>query len=137
MDQLVSDFNTYLKDLINQVADICPNSVIGRNITDVNKYISKPEHRDKFIVWFILKILQYKDEIDQGNEDFFLKKIKNKDYKDELEGNESMTDQIFEFGSIWNTLKRENKDVIIQYMQILCELAQAYFIEYDKKNTKN
>ena len=48
-------------------------------------------------------------------------------YKD-LNNDNSLTGRVFEFTDIWHNLKRENKDLVIQYMQALCILAQDYFV---------
>lgn len=133
--QTVVDFNTVLLDLAVNVASVCPSSFIGRNIKDIEKTLKKDIYCDKFINVFIGKVLIYKPEIDQGDEKFFLTKIskvknnKNSDdFHKDLDGDESMLDKVFEFESIWHGLKQENKNLVIQYMQILCELAQNYFL---------
>ncbi len=70
------------------------------------------------------RVLQYKDQIDEGNEEFFL----GKSYDDDIDSDNSILSKVFEFKTIWKDLKRENKDLVIQYMQILCQLAQNYFL---------
>ena len=124
INQLIVDFNTVLYDLAISIADVCPNSIIGKNIGDVKKTINNKEYRTKFIEIFVAKVLVYKEKIDAGEESFFL----SKSYEKDFEGNESQMHQIFEFKSIWSKLKHDNKELVKQYMQILCELAQNYFL---------
>ena len=85
----------------------------------------------KTIEIFCIKVLQYKDKIDAGDESFFLEK----DFKDDLKGDENIVlKHILSFKSIWRELSKANKEVVIQSMQILCELAQEYFdMVYNKK----
>lgn len=130
-DQTVDDFNNLLLMLLKNIASVCPDSIIGRNIKDIDKTFKSalPVNKSKFMDIFIAKVLQYKPQIDSGNEDFFLKKKSyDDDLKDISDGQESWADTVFEFKTVWTQLKRENKDLVIQYMKILCELAQNYFL---------
>ena len=125
VNQIIIEFNCILLDLAKNIATICPDSIIGRNIKDIDKVLRNSEHKSKFIDVFVTKILPYKKEIDAGNDDFFMSKTS---YDEDFEGYESWTSKVFEFKSIWGKLKRDNKDLVIQFMQILCQLAQNYFI---------
>ena len=60
------------------------------------KALSKEENKRKFIEVFVGKVLQYKDRIDQGEEDFFM----NKTYDDDLDNDDDLTGKVFEFKSI-------------------------------------
>ena len=51
-DDIVTDFNSMLLDLAKNVADICPTSILGANIKDIEKQINKPSNRLKFIDLF-------------------------------------------------------------------------------------
>jgi len=124
MTAVISDFNNILLTLALNIANICPNSVIGGNIKDIEKQFKKRENFTKFIDLFCIKVLQYKDEIDEGNDNFFM----TKDYSKDLEGQESSAfDYVLSFKSIWGQLKKENKQIVILNMQMLCELSQQYF----------
>lgn len=122
--QLATDFNTILLDFATNIADVCPNSLIGKNINDIRKAINNHENKTKFVEFFVTKILVYKEQIDVGDERFFL----GKSYEKDFEGNESSMHHIFEFKSIWGKLSPENRGLVIQYMQILAQLAQDYFM---------
>lgn len=121
--QLLCDFNSTLLDLANNIADICPNSIIGNNISYI-KNILKNSKDDKFIGMFIIKVLPYKKQIDEGDENFFM----NKSYEKDLENTDNSISQVFEIKNIWTTLSIENKNIVKQYFQILCGLAQNYFL---------
>lgn len=125
IEQIITDFNNSLLDLVLNIADICPNSILGINKKSIEKEILKEENKRKFIDLFVTKILKYKPKIDIGDETFFMEKI----YDEDLDGNMILLNKVFELKSIWKQLRRENKDIVIKYMQILCELAQNYFIK--------
>lgn len=124
IEQTVADFNSVLLDLCRNLAEVCPNSIIGQNIGFVEGALTTSKNKTKFIDIFVNKVLQYKDKIDNGDEEFFLKKS----YDDDIESDNTLMNKVFEFKSIWIDLKRENKELVIQYMQILCELSQNYFM---------
>ncbi len=122
--QITTDFNEVLISLALNIADVCPNSVIGIHIVDIQKTIRRKAFFTKFIDVFCIKVLQYKDMIDSGDESYFLEK----DYKSDLDKEEeSALTHIISMKSIWKELKPENKEIVIMNMQILCELAQQYF----------
>jgi hypothetical protein len=121
--KIVSEFNTVFFDFIKNIAQICPSSIIGRNMTEIEKAFRNMPKKNSFIDAFVAKVLPYKSQIDRGDEEFFLKK----DYSNDLE-NASWGSKVFEFKNIWTKLKQENKEIVIQYMQGLCLLAQEYFM---------
>ena len=128
IEQIVSDFNCTVQDFATNLAEICPETIIGQNIKHFNKLINLKNNRYKFIEIFISKILQYKDKIDKGDESFFI----NKQYDTDLDNDKSLINKVFEFQNIWQKLSTKNKEFVIQYMQILCELAQNYFLIKDQ-----
>ena len=134
--QIVDDFNSTLTDLINNIADICPDTLISDNKNIIKKMLSKPDTRTKAIDTFVAKILIYKPQIDRGDEKFFLGKSYDDDLTNVSNGSDSNTlsTKIFEFKNIWKSLSPENKDFVIQYMQLLCLLAQNYFLLMDSSN---
>lgn len=122
--QIVTDFNSTLLTLAKNVANICPSSIIGSNIKDIEKQFKRKDNFTKFIDLFCIKVLQYKDQIDIGDESFFM----NKDYSKDVDGADNVgLNDIISLKSVWKDFKKENKDIIILNMQILCDLAQLYF----------
>jgi len=124
VNNLVSDFNSTLLDFSKSLAVVSPNSIIGKNIKDIEKAILYTESKNKFIEIFIEKILIYKEKIDNKDESFFL----DKSYNNDLENDASLMSKVFEFKDIWQGLSEQNKNIIFQYMSILCQLSQQYFI---------
>jgi hypothetical protein len=121
--QNVVDFNSTLLTLAQNVASICPTSIIGSNIKDIEKQFKRKENFTKFIDLFCIKVLQYKDAIDAGEESFFMEKDYSTDIRDQNIG----LNDIISLKSVWKDFKKENKDIVILNMQILCDLAQIYF----------
>jgi len=127
---LIIDFNNVLLSLASNVATVCPNSVIGTNFKDIEKQIKKRENFNKFVDLFCIKVLQYKDKINAGDETFFM----NKDYKNDLQDqNADILDHVITLKSVWSQLKKENKEIVMLNMQMLCELAQQYFTIVTKR----
>jgi hypothetical protein len=122
--QIITDFNEVLISLALNVADVCPNSIIGVHIKDIEKAIKKSDNFKKFINLFCIRVLKYKNKIDEGNESYFLEKDFENDLRD---GESDALSHILSFKSIWKELKPDNKQIVITSMQILCELAQQYF----------
>lgn len=122
--EIINDFNNILLSLAQNIAVVCPTSIIGTSIKDIEKQIMKKENFNKFIDLFCIKVLQYKDKIDAGDESFFIKK----DYKNDLnDQTDDVLSQVITMKSIWTDLKQENKEIVLFNMQMLCELAQQYF----------
>lgn len=121
--EIINDFNEALLSLSYNVANIFPDSLIGNNIKDIEKSIKNKKNFTKFIDLFTTKILQYKDEIENSPEIFF-----NRDYESELKNYDtSYLEKIISLKSVWNKLKNENKNIVVSYMNILCDLSQEYF----------
>jgi len=121
---LISDFNNTLLSLASNVAMVCPNSIISANYKEIEKQVNRRDNFNKFIDLFCIKVLQYKDQIDLGDESFFM----NKDYKNDLnDQNMDALDHVLTLKGVWADLKKENKEIVILNMQILCELAQQYY----------
>ena len=127
-DSLVNDFNNTLLDLINNIAYVCPDTIIGNNSNYIQSLLKNSENKTKFIEAFVARVLVYKPQIDAGDESFFLNKSYDEDIKDVNSSNMDLSSKVFEFKNIWKELNKENKDYIIQYMQLLCLLAQQYFM---------
>ena len=124
INEVVNDFNEMLLSLANNLAEVCPNSIIGTNINDINKMIKNKTNFYKFIDLFTIKVLPYKVQIDAGDEGYFMKK----DYESDLnDSSESTLNSVISLKSVWKTLKQDNKEIVIFNMQCLCALAQDYF----------
>lgn len=121
---IIEDFNTMLLDLLRNLSDVCPNSFIGTSFKDIEKVIKRAEDKKVFIETFCIKVLKYKSQIDEKDEQFFLQR----DYDEDLKDNSSLANRVLEFKGIWEKLSNDNKQLTWQYMQFLCQLAQEYFV---------
>jgi hypothetical protein len=74
----------------------------------------------KIVDIFVQYILKYKQQIDSGDENFFMSKT----YDNEID--DDMINKVFEFKTLWKQLNDDNKGVVIQYMQCLCQLSLNY-----------
>lgn len=122
----IIDFNNTVLELASQFAILCPTSIIANNLDILNQLIKK--NNKAIIDIFVMYFLQYKPKIDAGDEEFFL----NNSFDNELSevgstiNNNEIIKKVFEFKTIWRQLKYENREVVKQYMQFLCELALSY-----------
>jgi len=127
--ELINDFNEVFLDMAKYIAKICPSSVIGRNIQDINKAFENLSLRNqnKFIDGYVLKVLKYKKFIDEENEEFFFKEIDTDEVKNsnELKGNNI---DVYELKTIWCKLNKGDREQIFQYLQGLCEISNAYIL---------
>lgn len=124
INQLINDFNDTLLSLAQNIASVCPNSFVGVNIRDIEKVIRRKDNYKKFIDLFCLRVLQYKNEIDSGNDNFFMEK----DYTVDLKNQETVQfGHVLSLKNVWTQLKPENKNICKMHMQILCELTQQYY----------
>jgi hypothetical protein len=125
----INNFNSILKDFAQNMAYICPDTIIGQNIGYINKTLDNLKEKEKFIDLFCAKILIFKPVLDNDDnpkerEQFFYKRS----YDDDLKGTDAEGfDRIFIFKDIWKNLKQENKDMVILYMKALAEIAQQYY----------
>src|SRR5579863_5758208 len=102
MTEIIDNFNEVLLSLVENVASVCPRSIIATNINHVRKAITNKNSPNKFIELFCLKVLQYRDQIDAGDDNFFM----NKDFKDDLsDQSSSLIDIVSSLKCVWTQLK--------------------------------
>jgi len=133
MNQFRDDFNITLLNLANNLACVCPDTFFSKNIKDIRMAINNPNNADVYINHFILKVLKFKQKINDRDESFFLgengdpedlKKI----YEELQKKDTSVMKRIFEFKSIWKTLNQVNKNIVIDHFIIMCDLADQYLL---------
>lgn len=136
-DELIDIFNETILDFTNQIAYIAPTSIIANNISDINKTIKNKIYRTVFIDKFVLNILIYKKKFENNDESFFMddaftkKVISHKEVKNTNADEKTIMNKIFELKSVWKTFSSDNKNTIFEYMRVLCDIAQQYFIICD------
>lgn len=122
MENSMINFNTTVIDFITQMATILPNSIISNNLDAVTTIIKK--HPTKLIESFILYALKDKDKIDEGDDNYFLRKS----YDEVTEKDSDMVGSVFDLKTIWGSLNTENKEFVKGYMKYLCNEAMEYFL---------
>ena len=126
MTDTVDKFNEYFLNLIIGIGKACNKPLIVNNIDLLKNDLNK--NKKRIINYFVLYVLKYKTKIDNRDEDFFL----NNTYKNDT-NNDDVLNKILEFKSIWKDLDDQNKQTVMTYMILLCNLAQEHFMsQYDK-----
>ena len=133
MDKIIDDFNDVLMTFIKELKKICPHSLITNNADVVEGIINSASTKKMPIEQFVLNVLEYKNQIDEYNESFFLSRefkmkadltIKDSKYIK----TSGFMNILGDVESIWTTLSDDNKKNIFDYMQVLCYYAQEFFL---------
>ena len=121
--QIINDFNEEAINFANQLAEVCPDSILSGNVGYLQQTINK---NSSFLIdQFTLYVLKYKDQIDNKNNDFFLKT----DFSKDASGKSTVIGKIFELKDTWGKLSQDNRDGIFTIMQILCYYSEQYYIK--------
>ena len=116
-------FNSNILVLSRYLAQVCPTSFIATNIKYIEGMLYDKSHKYWTINLFVVKVLPYKEIIDKNDENFFLTKQYTKDF----EGYDSYINKVFEFKDIWHSLNYHDKQMLFQYLQVLCVIALEYY----------
>lgn len=122
INENINDFNSVTKQFMEELSLICPNSIITSNIDLIDKILQK--HKTAIIDQFALHILDYKDQLDNKNEDFFISNT----FSDKTQDNKTLIGLILELKTIWKSLSDNNKNKIFEYLQVLCYYAREYVL---------
>jgi hypothetical protein len=127
--QVVNDFNKTLTDLIKNIAYICPESTVGKDIKIYSSILKIFKKSTKFIDIFVEKALIYKGKLDNNDVSFLL----DNDYDNEIDNldkdvKKNTIDIIVECKDVWPKINKDNQEVVIAYLKLLCTLAQEYFM---------
>lgn len=123
----INDFSTLLLQFLDNVYVLCPNTILTNNKSFVTHFIST--NSELTIKLFTKNFLKYKNELDNDPKSFLLIHDFSNDVQniDELNAIKGFNiSQIFMFQKIWGTLSENNKDIIIDYIRYLFQLAEIY-----------
>ena len=67
IEQFLDEFNSILLDLIKNIANVRPKSILGTNVSTIENIIKTNKNKKAYIDIFITKVLIYKDKIDNYN----------------------------------------------------------------------
>nr|QBK88390.1 MAG: hypothetical protein LCMiAC01_00540 [Mimivirus LCMiAC01] len=124
-EHILVKFNNLLLELITSLADVCPDSIIGKNISAIQSVVRRTKQKDKYVKLFVVKVLKYKKEINNFDEKFFTRGSFNSD----ADGNMTVIDHIFTIQqNVWCNLSSINKMTVFKYMQYLCKYTQDYLL---------
>lgn len=116
----INEFNDVLLELSCQLSGLFPNSIISNNLQNLKHVIGIS--KEKLIESFVIHVLPYKQQIDNGDHYFFI----NKSF-DDIVDNSSDLIYVTEMKKIWHLLDDTNKKVVQEYMKLLCSYALKYF----------
>lgn len=141
--QVVREFNDNFITLINNLAVMCPQSRVGKNIWIYRKVLKVLKYTNKIIDLFVQKALIYKSRIDNDDVDFLL----NRSYDDEVNDHykdyhklskrerkkledekKDAVDIIYEVKEVWPTMNKKDQDLVVQFLKVLSSLAEEYFL---------
>jgi len=119
---VVKTFNTHLKEFIDDVISIFPKEVdLLTSRTFING-VMKVKPRIIIQYWYQNVYLMYKNKIDVGDFDFFLKK----DYNDDV-GDNDVLNAIEKMRVKIATLSQDSRDKAVLYAKNLSKLSVLYF----------
>lgn len=120
---LIKNFNNYSGVLATFISNISPSQSIPFKMykSEMDKLIR--EGSNIMIDTFVLNALKYEEQIMNGDDNFFL----GNNYDDITKKDNNMIMQVFEFKKIWKIINDDNKNLIKQYMQLLCQISRTYF----------
>jgi len=136
MEDIVREFNETAITFIKAISKICPHSLIMQNIDLVERVLDKMDYdpdlkelKELFIVQFAYNVLEYKQQIDNYDETFFMSSHFADEVHNKAKTNNpqlSILDIVDKIKDVWGTLTPENKNNVFEYMQVLCYYAQEY-----------
>jgi hypothetical protein len=132
MEAILTEFNSTMTQLVNNVASICDASIIAKYRPEILSNLAA--YPDKMMVQFVIHVLPDKDKIDSGNDDFFMKK--RYDGSDAVDGSKQSMLRALEFKDVWKSLVPENRTMIIDFMRVLCYYSEQYKLLYLKLNSE-
>lgn len=123
----IESFNKIILDFIGELKKIFPNET---KFAIYEKVCDKQLQKNKIFLIdsFILHILPHKEQIDAGDDEYFMSK--------DMDGVDDKTvKHLLNFKDLWTKLSDSNRVCVKEYMKILCEISAEYFIENDNNRS--
>ena len=119
---IAKTFNTHLGEFMDDIINVLPNEVDLLTSRTFLKGVVKVKPRLIITYWYKNIYLLYKEQIEKGDFEFFLKKDYNSDVADNdvLNGIEKMRVKI-------SSLSPESRDKSVEYAKNLSKLSALYF----------
>lgn len=123
---ILSTYNDQFIELIEDIEQLFPDDLEITTSKNSILLIRKANPK-KIITLMTPYLLKYKSEINSGNIDFFIKKNYSSEITDETANNPStILDKIDSLRSPINKMDDADKNKIVEYMQNLLQLSEAY-----------
>jgi hypothetical protein len=119
---MTDEFNTILLNILNFIYKKSNNIKIRKYYLIINNSLEEDENKKKFIEQFILKGLQYKEQILNKNENFFLEL--------QFETDLFTHKEINNFKQIYLSLDKSDRDLIIDNVIQMTILSENYLAQY-------
>ena len=125
MSSLIKIFNSQFLEFIKDVKRVLPDDLNIKTAVFYTENIIKVNPSLLVKSWYDLVILQYKEQIDKGDFDFFL----NKEYSQEFEAVDNNDGILKTIDTIKNRAKElsdDNKKKVVKYTQNLTKISLMY-----------
>ena len=123
---ILSTYNDQFIELIEDIEQLFPDDLDITTSKNSILLIRKANPK-KIITLMTPYLLKYKSEINTGNIDFFIKKNYSSEITDETANNPStILDKIDSLRSPISKMDDADKNKIVEYMQNLLQLSEAY-----------
>lgn len=140
--EIISEFNNTLKDLVINIAKMCPVSSASQNLSRYKGILYLFKKSSVPIDIFIQKALIYKEKLDKNDISFLLEESYEDNiddiYEEDIQNSkrkrlaakskQDTIDIIKEVKNVWPTINEPNQETVIAYLKLLCLLAQEYFL---------
>tara|TARA_A100001015_G_C14669755_1_gene586362 strand:+ start:340 stop:726 length:387 start_codon:yes stop_codon:yes gene_type:complete len=122
---LIKIFNSQFLEFIKDVKRVLPDDLNIKTAVFYTENIIKVNPSLLVKSWYDLVILQYKEQIDKGDFDFFLNKEYSKEFK-AVDNNDGILKTIDTIKNRAKELSDENKKKVVKYTQNLTKISLMY-----------
>lgn len=119
---LTSAFNKHFEEFINHILDVFPNNVDLLTAKNALNVIKRANPKMLVNIWIAYLVIPYKEEIDNGNINFFI----IKDYSKEISNmynSDKIMDSIDRLRKPIQEMTLENQQISMKYIQNLSKLS--------------
>lgn len=122
MSSIIETFNDVVIDMIDNLSETCPNSIIATHKSTIINVLNDKKYKNKFMTIFMRDVMPYRKQLESNDESFFLgDEIYNK-----LIIKKDHMNYVHMVKKMWRTLDQQNKDILFTYMNILIKLVDGY-----------
>jgi hypothetical protein len=119
---MAEEFNKIFLNMLNFLYEKTGNTKLRKFYLLINNTLEEEENKNKYIENFIIKVLQYKDEVFKKNDTFFLNL--------EIESSLFTNKEVNNFKQLYKSLNTKDKNIIIDNFIKMTILSENYFLNY-------